>query len=656
MKKTAQGSRTCPTSQTCPTFLVLLLALLPLHPAFGAVVTNAYDDASHAAYGGGFTNNSNGGTGFGPWDLTNGFGTTIGGFIGDSTQNGRTTINTGGNAFGLYANPPEASIDARRTFNGGQMSVGETFSFDMNASWNGGLRGFLMYNGDFANPQLFELQHGGSDALRLNGGQIFANVFNQSLAVSVTALTGTNLLLSINASSSGLYQTNLVVSALPDRFKFYYYNNTDGNNGSNYEPYFNRFTKTAGLTRYVALNNATPVAPYLTWATAATNIQDAVNVAFTNDTVLVSNGVYQTGTRAGDGSNRVFIGKAVAVQSVNGPGVTTIRGNSSLGVIAVRCVWMTNGASLTGFTLNNGGTPIAGGSGGGVRGGVVSNCTLSGNAANDGGGGAYQAALYNCTLSGNSANLGGGARSSTLNNCTLVENSAQGGGGAYEATLNNCTLAGNSAGDGGGASDCGLNNCIVYFNTDTFSPNGDNPNHVGGTLTYTCTTPDPGGTGNFTNDPLFVSLATTNLRIAAGSPCRDTGDNADAPGATDLDGNARIVNGYVDLGAYEYQGAGQGDYDGDGIGNGDEGIAGTGFTDSNDVFAVSGVIVMSPATISFDSELGRVYAVDRNDALVPSPQVWTEFTNNVAGTGGALVINDLLPGTNRNYRVRVKLQ
>jgi hypothetical protein len=52
---------------------------------------------------------------------------------------------------------------------------------------------------------------------------------------------------------------------------------------------------------------------------------------------------------------------------------------------------------------------------------------------------------------------------------------------------------------------------------------------------------------------------------------------------------------------------------------------------------------------------GRLYAVDRNDALVPNPQVWTEFTNNIAGTGGALIINDPFPGTNRSYRVRVRL-
>lgn len=266
---------------------------------------------------------------------------------------------------------------------------------------------------------------------------------------------------------------------------------------------------------YVDLSSTNPVPPYTNWATAALTIQDAVDVAVAWDEILVADGTYATGGRAVGSSilaNRVVVDKPLALRSVNGPEFTVIQGyqvpGSVFGMEAIRCVYLANDASLSGFTVTNGATldwdfmydlEVCGG---GVwcesASAIVSNCVLSGNAALYYGGGAFGGTLHNCTLTGNSAEsgggvydgevsnsvltsnsatfIGGGAAYSTLNDCTLTGNSASYyGGGAYDSTLNNCALTGNSAAyTGGGASYSTLNNCSLSSNSADGGAGADN--------------------------------------------------------------------------------------------------------------------------------------------------------------------------------------
>src|SRR5690348_1468785 len=78
------------------------------------------------------------------------------------------------------------------------------------------------------------------------------------------------------------------------------------------------------FTRYADVNNPNPVSPYSSWATAATNIQDAIDPPDTGGSfmVLVTNGIYQTGGASNNGSNRVTVPVGITVRSVNGPAVT----------------------------------------------------------------------------------------------------------------------------------------------------------------------------------------------------------------------------------------------------------------------------------------------------------------------------------------------
>jgi PKD repeat protein len=313
--------------------------------------------------------------------------------------------------------------------------------------------------------------------------------------------------------------------------------------------------------------------PYDSWGNAATVLQSAIAVASAGDTVWVTNGVYAGDRRslpaplddvATHGYAAVVVDKAVAVRSVNGPAVTWV-----VGAADTRCVYLTNQAVLSGFTLTNGHAPSYGGGVLAEPGAVVTDCVLTGNEARYRGGGSYQGNVYNSIYRGNTSMRGGAAAGSssaghTLRNCLLEGNTATSiGGGAHDLVLRNCTVVRNKvlrtsgAEEGGGVARGNLLNCIVLFNEAPIRSN-----IAGAKVAHTCATPEltdyPGVDGghNLINaDPAFVDSNAGDFRLRFGSPCRDSGSGeAWMEGNMDLDGQPRLICGVPDLGAYEYAG------------------------------------------------------------------------------------------------------
>jgi hypothetical protein len=311
-----------------------------------------------------------------------------------------------------------------------------------------------------------------------------------------------------------------------------------------------------GVDRYVSLEGG-HVPPFTDWASAATNIQEAIDASVEGDVIWVTNGLYATGGKvmAGDLTNRVALDKALTVRSVNGPTVTTIQGQwdaaNTNGPGAVRCAWLTNGAMVVGFTLQGGATRATGDpisalqGGGGVlcasSNAVVENCRITRNAAVYGGG-AYGGTLINCAIEYNIAAAdGGGAYSqylggthaAYLNACGIVGNVASRGGGTAFATLNQCKLRNNQAEYGGGVYGGNINNCEILGNSASVHGGGVHASSFGGLIannsriTGNSATIDGGGTYAATSGQATLKN------------CTVTGNSAGASGGGTFGGTLR---------------------------------------------------------------------------------------------------------------------
>ncbi len=171
---------------------------------------------------------SNGGTGFGAWVFSNNNDNTTnfaGYFIGDSTANssGIGNVDTGGNAFGTYANPNGAFANADRSFSGGALTLGQTFSMRLAVNFRNGGKGLNLYTGGTPSTgtQVFNFNIGNPGAgdgyyytigtgAAVNTG--FAYAADSVFTLAYTQQSATAGLFTISRTSAGTPSANGTVS------------------------------------------------------------------------------------------------------------------------------------------------------------------------------------------------------------------------------------------------------------------------------------------------------------------------------------------------------------------------------------------------------------------------------------------------------------
>jgi hypothetical protein len=324
-------------------------------------------------------------------------------------------------------------------------------------------------------------------------------------------------------------------------------------------------------------------------------------------------GIYNEGNNGGASSPTISNCKIIANTATSGAGIYNNGGNGgNASAVLLNCIFEENTALIAGGGMYNDGTLL------GVTNPSITNCLFKDNTAPSGGGmynnaynGEASPKVTSCIFYTNSAlNQGGavfnygyvsgiarlgipGARLSGLNgvsspiitNSVFYGNTSMTGGALYNAgssgvsspILTNCTFQGNtSTGAGnavystgsGGVANLAIRNCIVWGTGNGVNPissSVDASTVISSSIVEGSTSTASGNISaiGVSATTLFINASQGDLRLKAGSPAINTGNNlrfaaGQTPDlsaiTTDLTGSARIMSSTVDMGAYEFSG------------------------------------------------------------------------------------------------------
>ena len=318
-----------------------------------------------------------------------------------------------------------------------------------------------------------------------------------------------------------------------------------------------------GYTTAVAVYSSTLVpADYPT-------VQDAVDAAVVGTVVVVEPGEYV---------ELVTIDEDVLVRSMDPDDPNVVESTIlSASFIQTYAVVRISAGEISGFTIRNGAGGVYAGSNTNVIGtGIVSHNLIIQNAGFWGGIASYGESIirYNRITENQASYRGGGLRASgstrAVSNVIFGNSALEGGGIAALSTfegdpfVSNNLVFDNVATTGAG---CFAEGTVTVVNNIVTANSGGSGIFVDGCcgdpvlIDYNCLFDNSGGpyggaaqpgAGDLTVDPM---LDADGIHLLPDSPCIDAGDPDFVPmeGETDIDGDPRVLDGRVDIGADEFR-------------------------------------------------------------------------------------------------------